>query len=94
MVTAKVVGTANQVHACFQSLQSLSGMTTFARQGSKSFPHRAIKPFDVGRVEHLPTSRALQKPHCRLQGAVTHLTHHFGEAFMNRVLDHGSNVQT
>jgi hypothetical protein len=52
MRKAKVVGATDQIHAAFQSLQTLSGMTTFARESSQPLPHSAIEPRNYGGIEN------------------------------------------
>jgi len=53
--TTEIVDRADQVHPCFQRVQLMGGMTTFAGQGSKPLPHRSVEPFNEGSVEDRPS---------------------------------------
>jgi hypothetical protein len=52
MWKAKVVGATDQIHAGGERLKALSGMTTFARERSKSLTHRTIEPLNEGGIEN------------------------------------------
>ena len=61
MRKAKVVSATDQIHASFQRLQALSGMTTFAREGSQPLTHRPIEPLNKGGIEHASPFRECQE---------------------------------
>ena len=52
MRKAKIVRTADQIHASFQCLQAVSRMTTCARESRQPLTHRPIEPLNKGRSEH------------------------------------------
>jgi hypothetical protein len=52
MRKAKVVRATDQIHASFQRLKALSGVTTFARENSKQLTHRPIETLNKGGIEN------------------------------------------
>jgi hypothetical protein len=50
MGPAEIRGTANQIHARMQCLQTTSRMTALTGEGCQPLPHRAIEAFNEGGV--------------------------------------------
>jgi hypothetical protein len=50
MGKTEVVHAPDEIHAAFQRLQSLSGMSTCACERSSPLTHRAIEPLNKGRI--------------------------------------------
>src|SRR6266704_2961398 len=67
MRPTEIVGTADQIHARLQGLQTLGGMPTFARQRSQTFPHGSIEAESYGRIELLASARRGEQVVCFLK---------------------------
>ncbi len=58
---AKIVGTANQVHAGVQRLEARSRVPTFAGQASQSFSEGRIQPFNKCCIEDASPAGELEQ---------------------------------
>ncbi len=61
MDDTEIVGTANQVHACVQSMQARSGVPTLAGHARQSLSKRSIQAFNKGCIENLSPLRKLKQ---------------------------------
>ena len=93
MRKAKIVGTADEIHARLDGLQTMSRMPTFAREASQAFPHGPVEPFNKGGVQ-------LGSSHCRLKQFLRllkrsqrHLAGDFDDMVFLHVFDHRRNTQ-
>src|SRR5207247_9431752 len=58
---AKVVDTANQIHAGLQGLQLMSGIPTAAGQSGQALAEGGIQPLNKGGIEHTSPFRECQE---------------------------------
>ncbi len=93
MREAEIVGATNQVHSCFQHIEAMSGMPTFARESSQTFPHGAIEAFNQGRIELLASDGHVQQVLCFLKRSQRHLARDLHDPFLLRAFDHGGDTQ-
>ena len=93
MRKAKIVGTADEIHARLDGLQTMSRMPTFTGQGSQAFTHGPIEPFNKGGVQLAPSPGRLKQLLRLLKGSQRHLAGDLDEAFVLHVFDHGRNTQ-
>lgn len=56
MRKTQVVRASNQVHSGLQSVQTVSGMTTFARQGCQALSYGSVEPLDKRGIERAASS--------------------------------------
>ena len=61
MGKAEIVGAANQVQACVQSLHARSCVPTLARQARQSLADGSIQPFNKSRIEYVSPTRELEQ---------------------------------
>jgi len=85
---AKVVNTADKIHARLKCLQAMSGMTTSARQGGQAFAEGGIQPLDKGGVQHTSPFRLGQHLLGPFDGPLRHAPGDLNHAPFLRVFDH------
>jgi hypothetical protein len=93
MGDAKIVGTANQVHARVQGAQAGSRVPTLASQAGQTLSKRSIQAFNKGRIEDFSSTRKLKQLLGSLHHSVSHLTGDLDHPFFLAPLDDRSNVQ-
>jgi hypothetical protein len=93
MGDAKIVGTANQVHARVQGAQAGSRVPTLASQAGQTLSKRSIQAFDKGRIEDFSSARKPKQLLSSLQHPVSHLAGDLDHPFFLAPFDHRPNVQ-
>ncbi|HLQ30277.1 MAG TPA: hypothetical protein VK140_13680 [Ktedonobacteraceae bacterium] len=87
----EVVGASKQVHACFQSLQTMGRVTTFPGQAREPLTHRPIQPFDKSRIEHASSLGLREQLLGLFQRSLSHPPNDFDDPFFRRSLDDCGN---
>src|SRR5260370_35947451 len=91
MRKAKIVGTADEIHARLDGLQTMSRMPTFAREASQAFPHGPVEPFHKGGVQ-IGSSHCRPKQFLRLlKRSQRHLAGDFADMVLLHVFAHRRN---
>jgi hypothetical protein len=93
MGPTEIVAASNQIHSGLQGLETMNGMTTFARERSQPFTHRGIEAFYQGGIERFTSCGLLQECLRFLKGSSCQTTRDFHHAFFLRVLDDGGNTE-
>ena len=93
MWEAKVVSASNQVHACFQHIQAMNGMPTFARQRSETLTHGPIEALDQGGIELCASYGHREQLLRVLHGSPCQPAGDFHHPFLLGVLDHGGDTE-
>src|SRR5712691_10965983 len=93
MRKAKIVGTADEIHARLDGLQTMSRMPTFAREASQAFPHGPIEALNKRGVQLGSSLRHLKQLLCLLKRSQGHLAGDFDDMMFLDVFDHCGNTQ-
>jgi hypothetical protein len=93
MDDTKIVRAANQVHPRVQSLQTGSGVPTFARQAGQPLSEGSIQPLDKSSIEDASPARELKQLFRLIQYPMSHPPCDLNHPFFLRSLDHCANVE-
>ena len=88
---AKVIDTADQIHACLQRLQPMSGIPTAPGQGGQTLAERGIQSFNKRGIEHTSSVRLCQEFLGPVECSLGHASSDLDDPLVPSVFDDGGD---
>jgi hypothetical protein len=88
---AKIVDTAEEIHARLKGLQPMSGIPTAAGQAGQALTEGGVQPLDKGSIEHASPFRQRQKFLSSFQCSLCHASSDLDNTLVLSVFDDGGD---